>query len=135
MLGSAAGRSFTAGLRQTSVPRFTTRLFQPLSRSQLCTLTSRRTELPVRASSQALVLRQRYATKGFAGPDLEHEKEVGKQKLTPHPELVSATSSVHSLFSEVGVEETKKDADMSAGIRGDLVRCSSSLHSIGVSFY
>ena len=67
----------------------------------------------------------RFATTDKSAPlskiDPRHESEVGKEKLEVHPELVSAESSTHPLMSEVGREEEEKDADMMAGIRGDLV--------------
>ena len=46
---------------------------------------------------------------------MEHEK------LEPHPEEVSTTSSVHQVFHEKGVEEGEKDEDMLAGVKADLV--------------
>lgn len=54
---------------------------------------------------------------------MEHEK------IEPHPEEVTASSSVHQVFAEKGVEESEKDEDMLAGVKADLVGffCSSSL--------
>lgn len=46
---------------------------------------------------------------------MEHEK------IEPHPEEVTATSSVHQVFAEKGVEEPEKDEDMLAGVKADLV--------------
>ena len=43
------------------------------------------------------------------------------EKIVPHPEEVSATSTVHEVFHEKGVEEVEKDEDMLAGVKADLV--------------
>ena len=69
---------------------------------------------------------QRYATTPFDKIDKKHEEEVEYEKIVPHPEEVSATSSVHEVFHEKGVEEVEKDEDMLAGVKADLV---SSFHS------
>lgn len=61
--------------------------------------------------------------------DQKHERELAKGKLEAHPELVSAESSTHPLFEEIGKPEEEKDTDMMAGIRGDLV---SSTGCVGV---
>lgn len=54
---------------------------------------------------------------------MEHER------IEPHPEEVTASSSVHQVFAEKGVEEPEKDEDMLAGVKADLVGyiCSASL--------
>lgn len=67
---------------------------------------------------------QRYAThpgSPFDPIDSKHEKELGKEHMEPHPEEVSATSSVHEVFHEKGVDEGEKDEDMLAGVKEDLV--------------
>ena len=78
-------------------------------------------------SSLALTLRkpsstylQRYST--YDKPDKKHEEEVENERLEPHPEEISATSSVHQVFHEKGVEEPEKDVDMLAGVKSDFVR-------------
>jgi len=54
--------------------------------------------------------------------DLKHEHETGLKKLVAHPEIVSATSSTHSLLKEVATEDKKEDeTDMMAGVRNDMV--------------
>ena len=53
--------------------------------------------------------------------DRKHEEVVEHEKLEPHPEEVSATSSTHEIFHEKGVEDPEKDVDMLAGIKSDLV--------------
>jgi hypothetical protein len=54
----------------------------------------------------------------------EAEKKYAQEKLRVSPETVSATSSTHTMFGEVGVEENKenKDVDMMAGMKHDVVR-------------
>ena len=42
--------------------------------------------------------------------------------MEPHPNEVSAVSSVHQVFGEKGVEEPEKEEDMLAGVKEDLVR-------------
>ena len=52
------------------------------------------------------------------------EDELGKEKLVPHPEQVSATSSVHEILHEKGRSENpdEDDVDMLAGVKSDWVR-------------
>ena len=67
---------------------------------------------------------QRYATHSgnpFDKIDKKHEEVIEHEKLVPHPEEVSASSTVHQIFSEKGVEEEQKDEDMLAGVKADLV--------------
>ena len=64
---------------------------------------------------------QRYAASPFDKIDQKHEEAVENEHLQPHPEQVSATSSVHEVFHEKGVEEEEKDEDMLAGVKADLV--------------
>ena len=67
---------------------------------------------------------QRYATSP-GNPDdninKKHEEAAARQRLEPNPEEISATSSVHQIFEEKGVEEAEKDEDMLAGVKEDLV--------------
>lgn len=50
------------------------------------------------------------------------ESRYAKEEIKPTPETVSATSSTHAIFSEVGVKNpTPKDADMMAGMKHDVV--------------
>lgn len=64
--------------------------------------------------------RQQTTKPPFDKPNTKHEQAVGHEKLEPHPEEVSATSSVHPVFSEVNTPQPERDADMSAGIKADL---------------
>ena len=79
---------------------------------------------------------QRYSThpgNPFDKIDKKHEHALEGEKLEVHPEEVSATSSVHQIFHEKGVEEEEKDEDMLAGVKADFVRTRSSptlLHAL-----
>lgn len=53
--------------------------------------------------------------------DVKHEEQVGQTVMRAHPDRVSADSTMHPVFGEVGKEEEEKDTDMMAGIRSDLV--------------
>lgn len=64
---------------------------------------------------------QRYETK-YDKPDLKAEEKISHRTLTPHPELVSSSSTIHPAFSEQGVAEPEQDPDMLRGVRSDIVR-------------
>ena len=53
-------------------------------------------------------------------------------KLGADPELVSSSSSVHALNSELGAEQKEEDVDMMAGINHDMVSGGRSSNSIGI---
>ncbi|KAF2178340.1 hypothetical protein K469DRAFT_336403 [Zopfia rhizophila CBS 207.26] len=52
--------------------------------------------------------------------DREAEKRYANEKIKPTPETVTPTSTVHPMFSEVGVQNPEKDIDMMAGLKSDL---------------
>lgn len=54
-------------------------------------------------------------------PSAEEQKKIAEEKLTPHPDIVSASSSTHPIFSEVATPEEEKDTDMMAGVKADMV--------------
>ena len=60
-----------------------------------------------------------------AGPydkiDKKHEEKVEQEKIVPHPDQVSTTSSVHQVFHEQGVPDPDEDVDMLADVKSDLV--------------
>lgn len=67
---------------------------------------------------------QRYAThpgNPFDKIDKKHEEALEHEKIEPHPEEVTSSSSVHQVFAEKGVEEAEKDEDMLAGVKADIV--------------
>ena len=83
-------------------------------------------------SSLALTVRkplstslQRYASSVSGSPydtiDKKHEEAVEREKVEPHPNEVTTTSSVHQVFHEKGVEEEEKEEDVLAGVKSDLV--------------
>ena len=53
--------------------------------------------------------------------DRKHELEHEREKIVPHPDQVSTTSSVHPVFHEQGVKDPEEDVDMLADIKSDLV--------------
>lgn len=75
---------------------------------------------------------QRYATGAPTGAptgpgtpfdhiNKKHEEKIAKKGLEPHPDEVSAGSSVRHVMGEEGVEEKERDVDMLAGVKADLV--------------
>jgi hypothetical protein len=51
------------------------------------------------------------------------ESKYAQEMIKPTPETVSATSSTHAMFGEVGVKDPEpKEADMMAGMKHDVVR-------------
>ena len=116
LASSASGRSTTSLARQNGL------------RSEISHI-----QLLRKPSSLALAIRkplstslQRYATSLSGSPydtiDKKHEEAVEQDKIEPHPNEVTATSSVHQVFQEKGVEEAEKEEDMLAGVKEDLVR-------------
>lgn len=53
--------------------------------------------------------------------DRKHESELKQEKVVPHPEEVSTTSTVRDIFHEKGVEAEEKDEPMLAGVYSDWV--------------
>ncbi|KAF1991843.1 hypothetical protein K402DRAFT_388386 [Aulographum hederae CBS 113979] len=90
--------------------------------SQLCTLSATRPQAVALAASKTVAntFARQLVTSRVNHADIKAEKELGKQKLEPHPELVSSTSSIHPISGEVGVKEPEKEPDMLAGMKGDL---------------
>lgn len=91
--------------------------FQTLSRS---TKTSPILAVAVQKPfAKALI---RHASTRVVGRDTEREKALQNEKVSAHPELVSATSSVHRTFEETGVRDAEHDdVDMMAGVKSDFV--------------
>jgi hypothetical protein len=51
------------------------------------------------------------------------ESRYAQEMIKPTPETVSATSTTHAMFGEVGVKDPEpKEADMMAGMKHDVVR-------------
>lgn len=113
------------------VPSTTSRPTSSLSRTHPLKQQSIRNLKRQTATNAALTLYkplstslQHYAThpgNPFDKIDKKHEEVVEHEKLEPHPEEVSTTSSVHQVLHEKGVEEAEKDEDMLAGVKADLV--------------
>ena len=67
---------------------------------------------------------QRYSThpgNPYDKIDKKHEEAVEHEIIEAHPEEVTASSSVHQVFQEKGVEEAEQDEDMLAGVKADFV--------------
>jgi len=52
--------------------------------------------------------------------DKQAEKKYAQEKLKPTPETVTATSSTHAMFSEVGTNNPVNDVDMLASVKHDI---------------
>lgn len=102
----------------TNIQRTTTQLQW---NTQFGSLASRRPQLSQLRPSKTAILRRSLTDK-----QKEAEARYAKEEIKPTPETVSTTSTTHPMFSEVGVENpTAKDADMTAGLKHDVVRCGS----------
>ena len=89
---------------------------------------SRRSTLALTSHKPITFSLQRYATT-TTGPPFDHidkktEEEIAGEELEPRPEEVSTDSSVRHITREEGVEEQERDTDMLAGVKSDLVGCS-----------
>jgi len=73
-----------------------------------------------RGANTAIVRSYASVTPGTT-PNQEKEKKLAQEPLTSSPQFVSADSSTHPVFSEVGGKEAEDDTDMMAGIRHDMV--------------
>lgn len=94
-------------------PRFQTSTFNTISHSNL--------RFPIgniRASPFTVRYYQITQTK-WDKIDKGHEKAIAQDKLEVDPESVSADSTVHPIFNEVGTENPERDVDMMAGIKSD----------------
>ncbi|QIW98706.1 hypothetical protein AMS68_004224 [Peltaster fructicola] len=92
----------------------------PLQRpfaSQIWTAATKRPQALV--VPRPLMIRQ-MADKSIDNINLKEEAKIAAKKLTPHPELVSLTSSTHGLKAELGEKQAPNDTDMLSGIKQDL---------------
>lgn len=119
MLRSGAPRSALRSLNAAGIAK------TPFARqnfaSQIWTAASRRPQALAAAKPLGLV-RCQSIKNPIDNVDIKAEAQKAKEKLTPHPETVSTTSSTHPIMSEVGAGEKHDDTDMMSGIRGDMVR-------------
>ncbi|KAF1998260.1 hypothetical protein P154DRAFT_439485 [Amniculicola lignicola CBS 123094] len=108
-------RSIAGPAARPAAPSFT----PPLQwTSRLSSMASRRPQLPPMRQLtpiQGAVLRRAMVGK----IDRKAEDRYQHEKLEPHPELVTTTSSVRSAFSEVATPEAPKDVDMMARVKYD----------------
>lgn len=125
---------FRSAVSRTTLRRSLNASFQPTFRavntpirsqfhSQLCAAARRPQAL---ALAKPLLI-SRFADERKPGSfdqiDTKHEQDIRGKTITPHPELVSSSSSVHPVNSEIGVEESgERETDMMAGVKADMVR-------------
>jgi len=119
-------RSFANVGAKPARPMINGALQRPQLASQLCTLSSKRPQrIAVALNRSVTATFQRHASSAqpphFDKVNTKAEDKLAHQKLEAHPELVSSTSSIHPLNSEIGVQEQEKEVDMLAGMRSDLV--------------
>ena len=125
MFRSSASRAAFQALNHSTPLTLRSSLLVPRNaikfNTRLSTLS--RTTRPMALAKPLSMALTRYQTNRGAmdNIDSKHEQQVGQEKLEAHPETVSATSSTHPIFGEVGTEEPEKDTDMMAGIRNDFV--------------
>jgi len=122
----AVFRSFTNAGAKPARPTINGALQRPQLTSQLCTLSARSPQRIGVALNRPVItpfLRQASTAQPphFDKPNTNAEDKIAHQKLEAHPELVSSTSSIHPLNSEIGVPEPEKEVDMLAGMKSDLV--------------
>ncbi|KAK3079177.1 hypothetical protein LTS18_005549 [Coniosporium uncinatum] len=118
-------RSFANVGAKPARPMINGALQRPQLASQLCTLSSKRPQrIAVALNRSVTATFQRHASSAqpphFDKVNTKAEDKLAHQKLEAHPELVSSTSSIHPLNSEIGVQEQEKEVDMLAGMRSDL---------------
>lgn len=66
------------------------------------------------------IVRYQHNVTGITGGKA-FEEAYAKEKLPETPQIVSPSSSVHGVQSEVGVGDNEHDVDMMAGIKSDFV--------------
>lgn len=126
MLRSGASARLVRALNTARTPVHSAQ-FQRQFTSQLCSVSKRPSAfavakpLAVQARVQSTVDKLKSAL-----PSVEEQKKIASEKLEAHPDIVSATSSTHPVFSEVATPEEEKDTDMMAGVKADMV-CRDSL--------
>jgi len=69
---------------------------------------------------QAAVFQRSVTSTPWDKIDKEKEDKIAHMKIKPHPELVSTTSSTHSILHAHATPDPERDVDMMAGIKHDL---------------
>lgn len=122
MFRTAASRSIQSLRAQASISSTVQRAAlrtsaQPLARPGTLSLALRQ---PLQKS--LVRYETTYQKANFAkSRDNKAEESYGKELLQPVPALVSTSSSVHPVTSEVGGPAHEEEIDMTASIRGDFV--------------
>lgn len=100
--------------------------------SKLCILSSSRPVAVAKPTTMALARFASNRNSPMDTIDRKHEMAVSKENLPASPDTVSADSSTHPVFGEVGMrEDQEKDTDMMAGIKQDMVSIPSAPSGIG----
>lgn len=125
MLRSGAARSLARSVaNHTNATRHsfgsTSVKLQSFTQNRALSYTNQRS-LALTLHKPALTSLRRYATNTKDGVDAELEKKAAREKLQSNPKEVSLGSSVRQVFHEKGVEDPKKEEDMMAGIKADVV--------------
>ena len=123
MLRSVATRSILKGFSKVPATRFTylTASTKPHNAASLSQLNNKRPQVFLSASHPKTTFLL-YATKASAPYDPldpKEEKNVADSKIEPHPDAVSAGSSVRHVFEE-GQGGKKEEDVMLGGIKADL---------------
>ncbi|KAF2036718.1 hypothetical protein EK21DRAFT_83656 [Setomelanomma holmii] len=110
-LGAPATRPAASFQRTTPILHWTTQF------GSLASKRPRITGLALAKPIQSTIARRTITEK-----QQEAEKHYAQEKLKATPETVSATSSTHAMFGEVGVEDKEKpnEVDMMAGMKHDV---------------
>ena len=131
MLRSGASRAFLRSVSNPAQPIRSSFVSSPkasLLASRLHTLSSRESRRPTLTPLSVSIRRNAASKPPYDKIDREAEAEIAKKKLEPSPELVSADSTIHPVFGEVGgtgetaeTVKAKGDVDALGGLKGDVV--------------
>lgn len=107
----------TPAARSPTAPRHATPVFQWAT--QFSSAASKRPQLSRIAQMkpvQAAIIRR-----NLTNEQKEAEKKYAHEKLKATPETVSASSTSHPVFGELGGSPPPQQIDMMAGVKGDVV--------------
>ena len=126
MLKSGAIRSLTRSAFSTSQSAQWRSAASASRRTQLHSLAYAKALRPrvLYLSHRAITTTAQYAAQKYIPDEIDKKREekLAHSEIEPHPEAVSADSSVRHVFREEGTGEQEKDIDMLAGVKSDLVR-------------
>jgi hypothetical protein len=128
MLRNGASRLALSTIRAPAARPFAS--FQNITptfqwQTQYSSVASKRPQLLVR--NQLKPIQVAIARRTITDEQKQAESRYSKEELKPSPETVSASSSTHAMFGEVGVDigvqnkDNEKGVDVTAGLRHDVV--------------